>query len=364
MPPQSTGGSDSFPSDPTPCTPLIAGVALALVAALLSMPAAAGGRVYGLLDQGIVGGFGKRITAAQQDQRHNWGFGNGTDMRTNYTSRFGIEASEALSGGTQIETRIEATIDPNHAFSFDRHVYIGLNGELGTLRIGRTRDLINGAASRFDPFTNDGLVEDKILLAQLGGTGLFRLPNAVTWFSPQVDGYQLAAQYGGPVSEAGTHAMKLLLTRDSADHGWHAGIDLPSREPLAGAGRRFRYGPDARHLIAGAWQQVGRIRIGGQLMHATRDMNGPGVDPALTRPDVNPWGFIGTARIPLQTGELKLALVSSDQVFNKAGVWQPIREIGGGYELFLSKQTMIYFQLGYEAKSGGGHWHGGLYQRF
>ncbi len=341
-----------------------------LAAALLPGAAAAQAKLYGVLDQGLVGGFGTRIDAAAQDMRHNWGSGNGFDMRTNYTSRLGVEAFETLTPGLRIEARIEGTIDPNHAFSFDRHTYVAVNGDLGSLRIGRTRDLINGIASRVDPFTNDGLVQDKILLAQQAGIGLFRIPNALTYVSPSVDGLQLSVQFALRKSPDDDNAFKAVLTGDHAGWGWHAGIDLPSRDHIPGTGlgtpipNRYRIGPDSRNIVAGAYRLVGRARIAGEIMHSTRDMDGAGVDPALPRPDASPWAWIATARVPLSAGELKLVMVSSDQVFGKTGAWQPIREIGGGYELFLSKNTMLYLQLGFERKSGGGHWHSGIYTRF
>lgn len=338
-----------------------------VVIALAFLPAtAAGANIYGLLDQGVVGGFGTRIAPSAQDLRHNWGVGNGSGMRTNYTSRIGIESFETLSPGLQVETRIEGTIDPNQAFSFDRHAYIALNGGLGQLRIGRTRDLINGIASRVDPFSNDGLVEDKVLLAQLAGIGLFRIPNAVTYVSPLFGSLQLSVQFAQRKSALDSNAFKFALTGDHAGWGWHAGVDLPSREHVAGPGNStlYRYGPDARNIVAGAYRLVGKIKIAGQLMHSTRDMAGAGVDPALPRPDASPWAWIASARVPLETGELKFVMVRSDQVFGKTGAWQPIREIGGGYELFLSKNTMLYLQLGLERKSGGGHWHSGIYKRF
>ena len=322
--------------------------------------------VYGLLDQGLVGGFGTHIPAAAKDMRHNWGSGNGRGTRTNYTSRFGIEGSEDLLPGLKIEARLEGTIDPNHAFYFDRHAYLGITGDFGSLRVGRTRDLINGIATRFDPFSNDGLVEDKILLAQMAGVGRFRVANAISYVSPVVQGLQFHAQFALRRTPVDSNAMKLVLTGDQAAWGWHAGIDLPSREHHAGPGGTplFNFGPDARNLIAGAYRQLGRVRVAGEVLHTTRDMNGAGVDPALPRPVACPWGWIATARMPLTVGEAKLVMVNSDQVFGMNGDWQPIRAIGGGYELFLSKDTMLYLQVGTERKSGGGHWHGGIWKRF
>lgn len=337
----------------------------ALMVVLLPGSASAA-NVYGLLDQGLVGGFGTHIPAAAKDIRHNWGSGNGSGMRTNYTSRFGIEAFEDVSPGLRLEARIEGTIDPNHSFYFDRHAYLGVSGPFGTLRAGRTRDLINGIATRFDPFTNDGLVQDKILLAQMAAIGRFRVPNAITYASPMAGPLQLHAQFAFRKAEGDSNAMKLVITGDHDGWGWHAGIDLPSREHHVGPGNTllYNFGPDARNVIAGAYRLLGKARIAGEVLHSTRDMGGAGVDPALPRPGASPWGWIATARMPLAVGELKLVLVKSDQVFGSTGNWQPIREIGAGYEYFLSKNTMLYLQLGTERKSGGGHWHGGLWTRF
>ncbi len=330
---------------------------------LAALPAAAlaDGRVYGLLDIGLIGGFDRHIPASANDLRHNWYLGNGSGMRHNYTSRLGIEAFEDLGGGNRIEARIEGTLDALHTFYFDRHAYIGVAGGFGTLRLGRTRDLINGAASRFDPFGNDGLVEDKILLAQLGGIGQFRLPRAVTWTSPVVDGMQATVQFGARATSADANSLKLLLTYDAEQWGVHAGVDMAGRELQSNG--YYRFGPRARNVVAGAHRRIGSVKLGGQLLHAYRDMDGIDVDPAFAR-DANPWGWIATARLPVTGGEFKLVMVSTDQVVNKLGTLQPIREIGGGYEHYLSKSSMLYLQVGHERRSGGGHWHAGLLTRF
>lgn len=335
----------------------------------LALPGLAFGaseRVYGILDQGLVGGFGTFIPKSDVDLRHNWGKGNGTNARTNFTSRFGYEAFERLSDDLQIEVRLESTIDPESKFSFDRHAYIGLNTRYGTLRMGRTRDLINGIASRVDPFINDGLVQDKILIAQHGSIGTYRIPSALTYISPSFNGLQFSAQYSRKKTPLDTNAMKLLVTYDAPEWGWHAGVDLPSRDHYQddSGGTVYHYGPRARNIVFGALRKFGDARLAAEVLHVTRDMNGAGVDPALPRPDVSPWGWIATLRLPVRHGELKFVLVESEQVFNKFGTWQPIREIGAGYEYFLSKDTVLYLQLGHERRSGAGHWHSGIWKRF
>lgn len=336
---------------------------------LLALPGlafCATSRVYGILDEGVVGGFDRHIPAAAEDLRHNWGKGNGSGFRTNFTSRFGIESFERLNSDLEIEMRVESTIDPAAKFSFDRHTYIGLNTRYGTLRIGRTRDLINGIASRVDPFVNDGLVQDKILLAQHASIGLYRISRALTYISPKISGLQFSAQYGLRKSTLDSSALKLLLTYDTATWGWHAGIDMPSRDHYADANDAvvYHYGPRARNIVVGAMRKIGSATLAAQVLHSTRDMDGSGVDPALPRPDASPWGWVATLRVPVTHGELKFVLVDSEQVFNKHGTWQPIRELGFGYEYFFSKDTVLYLQLGHERRSGAGHWHSGLWKRF
>ncbi len=345
---------------------LLAALLGVLLGALPTCVFGATARVYGILDQGLVGGFDEHIPASAHDIRHNWGKGNGSNFRTNFTSRFGYESYERISDDLEFEVRLESTIDPESRFSFDRHTYIGMNTRYGTFRMGRTRDLINGAASRVDPFINDGLVQDKILVAQHASIGMYRIPRSFTYISPNVGGLQFSAQYGMRKSALDTSATKLLLTYDAAAWGWHAGIDLPSRDHYTGDNNSivYHYGPRARNVVIGALRKFGSIRVSGQILHSTRDMNGAGVDPALPRINGSPWGWIATMRMPVTAGELKFVLVDSEQVFNKYGTWQPIREIGFGYEHFFSKDTVFYLQLGHEQRSGAGHWHAGLWKRF
>ncbi len=337
-----------------------------LLVALPGLAFGASARVYGILDQGLVGGFDRHIPASDVDLRHDWGKGNGSNFRTNFTSRIGIETFERVSDGLEVEARLESTIDPAAHFSFDRQAYVGLNTPYGTLRIGRTRDLINGIASRVDPFVNDGLVQDKILLAQHASIGLYRISRAFTYISPSIGGLQFSAQYGARKSELDTSGLKLLVTYDLANWGWHVGIDMPSRDHFTNANNElvYHYGPRARNIIVGAMRNFNGVRIAAEVLHSTRDMDGRGVDPTWPRPDASPWGFIATMRVPVQSGELKFVLVETEQVFNKYGTWQPVREIGFGYEHFLSKDTVLYLQLGHEQRSGAGHWHSGIWKRF
>ena len=336
--------------------------------AFLSLPlpllAAQPATVYGVLDLGIVGGFDKHIpvSADNPDIRHNWGRGNGSELRQNYTSRLGFTTSEDLDGGKSIEVRLEGTLDANKGFYFDRQSTIALNGGFGSIRVGRTRDLINGIASRVDPFSNDGLVQDKILLVQQAGIGLFRIPNSLTWVTPTASGLTGTMQYGLNSTQAGNNAIKLLLTYDDGPFGLHAGVDRPSRS--ASDDGSFTLGPKARNYVVGSFYDFGRFKLAGELVHGNRDMSSSQVSDALPKADGNRLGWISSLRVPTANGEFKFVLMKSDMVFNKFGVQQPIREIGSGYEHYLSKQTFLYLQLGLERYSRGGHWHSGMLTRF
>ncbi len=341
---------------------ILPGLLLSAIAAWLPASTLAQPRIYGVLDEGLVGGFGRSIPASDNDLRHNWYAGNGTGLRQNYTSRLGFEDYEDLGGGTKLEARIEGTLDALHSFYFDRHATLGVYGSFGSLRYGRTRDLINGIASRVDPFVNDGLVQDKILLAQMASIGLFRIPNSLTWASPVVDGIQATMQFAARQQASDSNALKLVVTLDRNNWGLHAGVDMPGRHVQSNG--YYPFGPRARNYVAGAFKDMGWAKLATQVLYSTRDMAAADTDPTFTRPNASPWGWIGTARIPVTGGEYKLVLVRSEQVFNKFGAWQPIEEIGGGYEHFLSLNTVLYLQLGYERRSGGGHWHSGIFHRF
>ncbi len=341
---------------------ILSGWLLSAMSAVLPATALAQVKVYGVLDEGLIGGFHRYIPASDQDVRHNWYAGNGSGMRQNYTSRLGFESFEDLGGGNKMEVRLEGTLDNASLYHFDRQATIGWYGDFGSLRVGRTRDLINGVANRVDPFVNDGLVQDKILLAQQASIGLFRIPDAVTWASPVADGVQASVQYASRQNVGDTNAFKLLLTLDRDDWGLHAGVDMPGRKVQSNG--YYLFGPDARNYVAGAFKDIGWAKLSTEVLYSTRDMDGAGSDPAFARPHASPWGWIGTARVPVTGGEYKVVLVRSEQVFSKYGVWQPIEEFGGGYEHFLSPDTVLYMQLGYERRSGGGHWHSGIFKRF
>lgn len=322
--------------------------------------------VYGVLDVGLIGGFGTRIAnnPANPDLRHDWGLGNGNGFRHNYTSRIGFTRKESLGGGNSIEVRLEGTAVPSMPFEFDRQAYIALNGDFGSLRAGRTRDLINGIASRVDPFNNDGLVEDKILIAQAAGVGVFRIPDSLTYVSPTANGLIGSVQFGINTASAGSHGLKLLLTYDQGPWGAHVGVDFPRRSPITSGSEagKFSLGSGARNIIAGAFYDFGRFKLAGEVLHSSRDETAANVLPATV--NGSGFGWISSLRIPTPGGEAKVVLVKSDMVFNKNLVQQPIREIGFGYDHFLSKKTFLFIQVGMERVSNGGHWHAGMNTRF
>ncbi|MFM6960582.1 MAG: hypothetical protein ACKOW0_06095, partial [Schleiferiaceae bacterium] len=50
-------------------------------------------------------------------------------------------------------------------------------------------------ASRVDPFVNDGLVQDKILIAQHASIGLYRISRSFTYISPKFGGLDQGRPY-------------------------------------------------------------------------------------------------------------------------------------------------------------------------
>lgn len=138
---------------------------------------------------------------------------------SNYnTSRLGFKGKEDLGSGLTAIFQLEAELAADTgvvdttAF-FGRQSWVGVESALGTLRVGRTKALLDGLSDDIDPFGNNGVVGDYTTKVWRVGVAKSRISNALVYKSPRIqnmtvsasaslselkgasDGYALAFQY-------------------------------------------------------------------------------------------------------------------------------------------------------------------------
>lgn len=115
------------------------------------------------------------------------------------TSRLGFKGVEDLGGGLKGNFQLEATVNADTGASasgrfFDRAAWLGLSSkEAGEIRIGRQDSLIGAQIANV---IGAQAYDVSVVGATLGGVGLRRLDNAITYIAPTfVPGLTLSAQY-------------------------------------------------------------------------------------------------------------------------------------------------------------------------
>ncbi len=231
--------------------------------------------VYGKLDLGL-----QKVT------------GTPTSLESNHQSRLGFKGTEDLGGGLnaifQIETRFNADTGAVRGYSntelsapvlnplFGGQAIVGLTGAFGTVKLGRTYNVVDGVASAAaDPFEGDGVAALNALTAP-------RLSNTVTYISPSMSGFSASAQAvlsevsgqkngwgvagayeNGPIS-AGLGYQKLTAGAVGAEQqnvwGLNAAYAFGPAKVLLGYDRldtKTAGAPKIKNLVLGATYEIG-----------------------------------------------------------------------------------------------------------
>ncbi len=114
-------------------------------------------------------------------------------------SYFGVKGKEDLGGGLKAEFVLESGVDVDtgansQGLYFGRQSYISVSSNsVGSLSLGRQYSTLSTIGFYLDPFDRAGAgTSDRILG---NGTLSVRLDNAVTYTSPEVNGFQANVQY-------------------------------------------------------------------------------------------------------------------------------------------------------------------------
>lgn len=306
-------------------------LAAAAVAAI-SMPAAAQNvEIYGIADVGIaVTNFDGQTTTA---------------VRENRSGRWGIRGSEKLGGGLQVLFRLEGDvdfgtgqIDPTDSTTglFARQAWVGLKGDFGTVRMGRTKGLFDDLSEEIDPFRNDGIVGDFTKRAWRVNVAESRVSNSVTYEAPKFAGFEAKAQYSFDETpgQSGAAGWSLSGAYQLRDLTLIAAYD----RPITAAGK---IQPEA--WLVGAAYQFGPVKL--SASYNSGDMN----DAAATKVE----GYTVGAAWEIGNGIVKGVWSKMDTNVPVAKWSHKVRDMnvfGLGYDYPLSKRTTLYSMVVYETE--------------
>jgi predicted porin len=274
--------------------------------------------VYGLVDLGLA----KSTDAV-------------TVLRENKPSRLGFRGTEDLGNGLSaffnLEIEIQADTGAQVGPLFNRQANVGLKGNFGSVALGRTKNLTDGATNRIDPFKTDGVIgkiNENILRA---GVGSSRVNNALTYNSPKLKGVVGSLQVvASEVSDADA-GYNVLVAFDDGPISVHGSYARPvqaapsNTEPdLFTVGAGYTIGPAkvTAAFARGETETAARGRFKGAVIGLTYQLG--------------------------KTGEVLASAGRLEQTTATFKDRDTLKEFGIGYTYFLSKRTSLYAFAGNE----------------
>ena len=168
-------------------------IALAVLAASGAAMAQSSVTLYGVLDTGLTYSKGEESVYGM------------THVGGNVNSRLGFRGVEDLGNGLKATFNLEAGMgvddgnnymDTNsNGMAFRRTSTVGLEGNFGSVRLGRMLTTSYLAVSRYDAFGDTGIGAS--LAWNIPQTGYApRTENAISYTSPNFSGFKIGAEYG------------------------------------------------------------------------------------------------------------------------------------------------------------------------
>lgn len=281
--------------------------------------------VYGIMDLGVV----KRSDTGWQET-------------FNKQDRLGFKGTEDLGGGLAANFQLESRFGMDtgalaSTLLWHGEAWVGLSGGFGEVRLGRQYSpTFRQGGMRVDPFAAEGVpaTVNSYLI------GAPRNNNAINYISPNFNGLVLWTQYsltetaGGGIGDKNGYAASLVYDQGPVS----ANI---SYDKAAGS--------DAYYGHVGAGYAFGPAKVTVGYVQGDTKVAGTGTTK----------GFQAGLNYTVPTGAIK---ATASTLKNDRGSVQ--RQIGGGYEHFLSKRTNLYAYVNRESVASVNAMQFGITHRF
>jgi predicted porin len=310
-------------------------IALA-IAGIAAVPAFAQSNVtiYGRLDYGYLTRSGDSGGVTGVNSKHE--FANGVQAG----SRIGFKGNEDLGNGLkaifeyEFGTAVDSTSSTSSAATWvNRHSYVGLTGNFGTVVGGRLDGVRYGIFNKYDAF-GGGTVGN---FTQMTGQ-IDRADNAVAYISPNFSGFTVTAAYAtsvaGQEAVGNVNDLRLNTLMGSYDNGpISVALDyetVKSVEPTAGNDTKIKV-----NTLAGSYD-FGMVKLSGLWDSSKTDVAGARVQDYRD--------YFISAKVPF-AGKFN-AKFTWGKVDDKTVANQDSKKIGLGVDYAMSKRTGLYLDFG------------------
>lgn len=291
--------------------------AIVLAAFSVSAHAQSNVTVYGVVDLGFAKTTGKTVIE-----------------RENHASRLGFRGVEDLGNGLSavfnLESEILADTGAQKGVLFERQANVGIKGAFGTAIVGRTKNIVDGAQGRVEPFGADGVVGKVDEALMRVGVSSSRVSNALTYSTPKLSGFGASAQYVLSEVNGARAGFDLLGTYDQGPVSLHAGYE---RAAQAAPGRA-----NPHMAVVGGGYQFGALRVTGAYARGDTDVVATGVFK----------GMLVGLNYTIGSGDAHAVVARQTQSNNVFDNKETVKEYGVGYDHHLSKRTDLYAYAGRE----------------
>lgn len=258
-----------------------------------------------------------------------------TVERENHASRLGFKGTESLGGGLsalfQMESDVLADTGAIRGGLFDRQANVGLQGDFGTVLLGRTKNLIDATIGRVEPFAGDGVVgkvNEAMLRSKVGAS---RVSNAITYTSPNMSGFKLGTQYSLSEVRGAANGFNVLATYDQGPLSLHAGYEQ-AVQTLASSVKPTLF-------VLGGGYSFGDLKLTGAYTKGDTKVATAGKFTS----------YLFGLNYKIGNGDAKAVFGRQTQSNNRVSDFVTVKEFGIGYDHHISKRTDVYAYLGRES---------------
>jgi predicted porin len=260
--------------------------------------------------------------------------GQTTAERENHASRLGFRGMEDLGSGLSavfnLESEILADTGAQKGNLFERQANVGLKGSFGTVILGRTKNLVDSAQARVEPFNADGVVGKVNEAMMRVGVSSSRVSNAITYTSPNMSGVVAGAQYILSEVSGADAGVDLLVTYDQGPLALHAGYEKAAQTAPSTVKPKM--------WVLGGSYQFGPAKV--SAAYAKGDTDGAAGNKFKS--------YLVGLIYAIGQGDAKAVYGKQKQSSNTFSDRDTVKEFGIGYDYHLSKRTDLYAYAGRE----------------
>ncbi len=272
--------------------------------------------------------------------------------RENHASRLGFRGAEDLGGGLStifnLEMEILADTGLQKGNLFERQAWVGFKGSAGTIFFGRTKDLIDGAQPKVEPFGADGVIGKVNEPMMRGNVGASRVANAITYNSVNMNGFTGSLQYVLSELSGAKSGISGLVSYEQGPLYAHLGYQKAVQTAVTTTAQPTLWTAGLSYKV------IDELRLTGQYADGDTKIATKGTfKSALV-------GAIYTVGMTDYKAVLSRQLNSTNTFSDK----NTVREVGIGMDYHLSKRTDLYAYAGRERVAGLTSYQTGISHKF